>query len=84
MSRGTGMKVNRADPDYVAALREMEQTGTNKFTPGVPGTFKDVPINQPKGDKIAAYGARFRRDNPNGFQIEVRGRRAVVVWLPNK
>jgi hypothetical protein len=51
---------------------------------GVPGTFKDVPINQPKGDKVAAYGARFRRDNPNGFQIEVRGRRAVVVWLPNK
>ncbi|WP_433305479.1 DUF4157 domain-containing protein [Actinoplanes sp. CA-030573] len=142
MSRGTGMRVDRADPQYVAALREMEQVGTNKFTPGrdrtfatdpphpigeavggadrvaigdllfaerapnatppvyytgdegvvkalltrygVPGTFKDVPINQPKGDPVAAYGTRFRRDNPNGFQIEIQGKRAVVIWLPNK
>ena len=51
---------------------------------GVAGTFKDAPINQPKGDPVAAYGTRFRRDNPNGFEIEVHGHRVRVVWLPNK
>jgi hypothetical protein len=49
---------------------------------GVPGTFVDVPMNTPKGMAPSSPAERFRAANPGGFQIEIHGRRAIIIWLP--